>query len=95
MEAAIEAGARDIQTDDEGHEILTVFEDLSAVAEALEVALGPARSTSIVWKAKSAIPAADAAGLVKLIDALEDEDDVQYVWTNAEIAEEDLARLSA
>src|SRR5580658_5305211 len=50
MEAAIEAGAQDVESDDDGHIIYAAFEDLNTVAEALEGALGPAKSTSVIWK---------------------------------------------
>jgi len=98
MDAAIEAGARDAESDpDEGHIILTAFEDLGAVAEALEAALGPAKSTSIIWKAKTDTPVAgdDVPTFIKLVEALEDDDDVQNVWTNADIDEEALSKISA
>jgi YebC/PmpR family DNA-binding regulatory protein len=98
MEAAIEAGAEDAESDpDDGHVIYTAFEDLGTVAEALEAALGPAKSTAIVWRAKTDTPVAedDAPTVLKLIDALEDDDDVQNVWTNADIDEAVVARLSA
>ena len=96
LEAAIEAGAQDTESDGEDHVIFTAFEDLGAVAEALEASLGPARSAQVIWKAKSDTPVADqeATTLVKLISALEDDDDVQSVWTNADISEADMARLS-
>ena len=98
MEAAIEAGAQDVESDaEEGHTIFTGFEDLGAVAEALEAALGAAKSTGVVWRPKNTIPVSgDAAGtLMKLLDALDDDDDVQNVYANYEISDEDLARLSA
>lgn len=96
LEAAIDAGAQDSEHDAEAHAILTAFEDLTSVAEALEATLGPAKSTGIVWRAKSETPVseAEAATLVKMIIALEDDDDVQSVWTNAEISDEDMARLA-
>ncbi len=85
MEAAIDAGAADVETDEDGHIILTAFEDMAPVAEALEAALGPAKSTALIWKAKTLVPVAEAAapGLERLIEALEDDEDVQSVWTNA------------
>ena len=97
LDAAIEAGAEDTESDAEGHVIRTAFEDLGGVIDALEASLGPAKSTAIVWKAKSDVPVSgpDAATLMKLIDALEGDDDIQTVWTNADISEDDLARLSA
>ena len=96
MEAAIEAGAQDAEFDaEEGHVILTAFEDLGAVAEALEASLGPAKSTAVIWRAKTDTPVGgeDAPKVVRLIEALEDDDDVQAVWTNADIDEAVLAGL--
>jgi YebC/PmpR family DNA-binding regulatory protein len=89
MEAAIDAGAQDVESDEDGHAIFTAFEDFNEVAEALESTLGPAKSTAIIWKAKTeiAVKASEAPGLMKLIDALDDDDDVQNVWTNADIEE--------
>src|SRR5215472_14693520 len=56
MEAAIEAGAQDVVSEDEGHAVYSAFEDLGAVAEALEAALGPAKSTAVVWRPKTEVP---------------------------------------
>jgi YebC/PmpR family DNA-binding regulatory protein len=96
LEAAIEGGAQDTESDDDGHVILTAFEDLTAVAEAVEARLGPPTSAQVVWRAKSETPVTgqDAATLVKLIGALEDDDDVQSVWTNAEVDDAEMAQLS-
>jgi transcriptional/translational regulatory protein YebC/TACO1 len=96
MEAAIEAGAQDTETDEDGHTIYAAFEDLSVVAEALEAALGPAKSTSIVWRPKTLTPVSgdDAATLMKLIDALDDDDDVQNVYSNVDLTEEQAAALA-
>jgi YebC/PmpR family DNA-binding regulatory protein len=96
MEAAIEAGAQDVESDEESHLIYTVFEDLSAVAEALEATLGDPKGTTIIWKPKTMTPVSsdDATTLFKLIDALDDDDDVQNVFTNADFSDEDLARLA-
>jgi YebC/PmpR family DNA-binding regulatory protein len=96
MEAAIEAGAQDVESDDEAHVFLTAFEDMATVADALESALGPAKSTALIFKPRTALPVApaDAVPLAKLIAALEDDDDVQSVWTNADLGEEELARLA-
>jgi YebC/PmpR family DNA-binding regulatory protein len=97
MEAAIEAGAEDVESGPEGHTIYTAFEDLSAVAESLEAALGAATSAKIVWRPNLETPVtgAAAATLVKLIDALEDDDDVQNVWSNEDISEAELAALAS
>jgi YebC/PmpR family DNA-binding regulatory protein len=98
MEAAIEAGAEDVEFDaEEGHAIYTAFEDLPSVIEALEVALGPAKSTGVIWRPKTMTPVApdDAATLMKLIDALDDDDDVQNVYSNVELSDEQVAGLEA
>jgi YebC/PmpR family DNA-binding regulatory protein len=97
MEAAIEAGAQDVESDEDGHTIYTAFEDQSAVIEALEASLGAAKSTAIVWRPKTLTPVSseDAATLFKLIDALEDDDDVQTVFTNADFTDEQLASWGA
>jgi YebC/PmpR family DNA-binding regulatory protein len=96
MEAAIEAGAEDVASDEDSHTIYSAFEDLGAVAEALEATLGPAKSTAVVWRPKSEVPVSgdDAAKLVKLIDGLEDDDDVQNVFGNYAIDEAELERLA-
>jgi YebC/PmpR family DNA-binding regulatory protein len=96
MEAAIEAGAEDVVSDEDGHTIYSAFEDLGAVAEALEASLGPPRSTAVVWRPKSEVPVSgdDAAKLVKLIEGLEDDDDVQSVFGNYAIDETELERLA-
>jgi YebC/PmpR family DNA-binding regulatory protein len=96
LEAAIEAGAQDAESGADGHVIRAAFEDVGAVIDALEASLGPARSTAIVWRPKSGVPVgeAEAATLAKLIGALEDDDDVQSVWTNADIDDEVMARLA-
>ena len=96
MEAAIEAGAEDVASDDEGHTIYSAFEDLGAVAEALEGALGLAKSTAVVWRPKSEVPVSgdDAAKLLKLIEGLEDDDDVQSVFGNYAFDETELERLA-
>ena len=97
MEAAIEAGADDVESDEDGHTIYTAFDALNEVAQALEASLGPAKSTSLAWRPKTLTPVSgDAAGtLMKLIDALEDEDDVQNVYSNADISAEELEKLAS
>jgi YebC/PmpR family DNA-binding regulatory protein len=97
MDAAIEAGAQDAESDEEGHVVFAAFEDLSAVTEALEALLGPAKSTAIVWRPKTLTPVSseDAATLMKLIDALDDDDDVQNVYSNVDLSDEQVAALEA
>ncbi len=96
MEAAIDAGADDVESDEDGHTIYTAFESLSEVAAALETALGPAKSATSAWRPQVMAPITGdaAASLVKLIDALEDDDDVQNVYSNADIPAEELEKLA-
>ena len=101
MEAAIEAGADDVTSDaadvEEGkHTIICNFEDMNDVATNLEAALGEPESVNPSWKPQNTVPVdEDKAGtLMKLIDALEDDDDVQKVYSNFDIDDEVLAKLS-
>ncbi len=98
MEAAIEAGAQDVESDaEEGHTIYTAFEDLNAVVEALEGPLGTPKSTGLIWRPKSLTPVSSehAQTVMKLIEQLEDDDDVQNVFTNLDATDEDLAKFAA
>src|SRR5690606_24214447 len=97
MEAAIEAGADDVESDEESHTIYTAFEQLSEVAQAVEAPMGEPKSTAIAWRPKTLTPVEGdaAATLMKLIAALEDDDDVQNVWGNYDIAAEELERLAS
>ena len=92
MEAAIEAGAEDVESDEDGHTVYTAFDALSEVSQALEASLGVAKSTHIIWRPKSLVPVEGdtVATLMKMIDALEDDDDVQNVYGNYEISEADM-----
>lgn len=100
MEAAIEAGADDVESDmdeeGEGHVVWTALEDLNAVAEALHARFGDAQSTGTAWRAKTSTPVeGDHAGTVlKLYGALDDDDDVQAVFFNADIDEAEAERLA-
>jgi len=97
MEAAIEAGADDVESDDEGHYITTTFEAMVDVAAALEKVLGEAESVKAVWKPQTTTPidAEKGATLMKLIATLEEDDDVQNVYSNFEMSDEDAAKLEA
>src|SRR5690606_19803670 len=81
LEAAIEAGADDVQSDEDGHTILCAFEDLGDVSKALEASLGEPESVKTIWKPQTLTPvdAEKAQTLMKLINLLEDDDDVQNV----------------
>jgi YebC/PmpR family DNA-binding regulatory protein len=97
MEAAIEAGADDVSSDEEGHLIFTSIEGLTEVAEALEGSVGAPKSVGIVWRPKTTTPIDGETGatLMKLIDALDDDDDVQSVYSNFEMSDEEMAKLEA
>jgi YebC/PmpR family DNA-binding regulatory protein len=96
MEAAIEAGAEDVESDDEGHWIYCAQEDLGEVAQALEKALGDADSAKLVWRPQTLTEVNEdvARSLMKLIDTLEDDDDVQTVTANADISDAVMQRLA-
>jgi YebC/PmpR family DNA-binding regulatory protein len=95
LEAAIEAGAEDVESDEGGHRIWTSVETLHEVAKALEPHLGESEGAKLAWKPATEVEVRgdDAASLMKLIDALEDDDDVQTVWGNYDIPEEELEKL--
>ncbi|WP_170003518.1 YebC/PmpR family DNA-binding transcriptional regulator [Pseudopontixanthobacter vadosimaris] len=97
LEAALEAGAQDIQSGAEEHEIWTAADDLHEVANALEKALGEAETVKLAWKPNLTVDMdeKDAGTLFKLVDALDDDDDVQTVWGNYEVSDEIMERLEA
>ncbi len=97
MEAAIEAGAEDVQSDEDNHVIYCAFEDMGEVAKTLEATLGEAESVKAIWKPQNQTPVDEekASTLLKLLDALEDDDDVQNVYSNFEIDDDVMAKLSA
>ncbi len=96
MEAAIEAGADDVVSDENGHVITCAFESIGEVSHALAKTLGDAESVKVVWKPNTLTPldAEKAATLIKLVDALDDDDDAQSVFTNADFSDEVMASLS-
>ena len=95
FEAALEAGADDVESSEEGHEIWTSIENLHGVAKALEATLGEAQGAQLAWRPGTMVSVGevDAGQLLKLIDALEDDDDVQTVWGNYDVPDEVLAKL--
>ncbi len=97
MEAAIEAGADDVESGEDGHVIWCDFTELAEVSNALEASLGEAESTKLVWRPQTTTEL-DLDGmqkLMKLIDALEDDDDVQSVTANFEASDAVFEQLSA
>jgi YebC/PmpR family DNA-binding regulatory protein len=97
LEAAIEAGAEDCQSSEDAHEIYCAPDDLNAVREALEEELGPPEEARLGWRPQVAVPvdAHQAETLFKLLETLDDNDDVQRVVSNVEFDDAVLERLSA
>jgi YebC/PmpR family DNA-binding regulatory protein len=95
LEVAIDAGADDVESDEGGHQIWTASDSLHEVAKAVEAALGEPEGTKLAWRPQTEITlAGDEAGLlVRLIDALEEDDDIQTVWGNYDIPDEELEKL--
>ena len=95
FEAAIEAGAEDVQSSDDGHEIWTAVDSLHEVTRALEKSLGAPESAKLAWRPQTPVEVGevDAGSLLKLIDALDDDDDVQTVWGNYEVPEQVMEKL--
>ncbi len=96
LEAAIEAGADDVESNEETHVIVCAFESLGEVSKALEAALGAANSVKPVWKPQNTVMLDEekATTALKMIDMLEDDDDVQNVYTNFEMSDEVMAKLA-
>ncbi len=95
MMAALEAGAEDVESNEDGHAIFCLDSDLNEVSNALEVALGESESAKLIWRPQTTTPL-DLEGmekLMKLIETLEDDDDIQRVTANFEITDEVMAAL--
>jgi YebC/PmpR family DNA-binding regulatory protein len=97
FEAAVESGAEDIESFGDEQVVTCAPERLNAVRDALEAGFGPPRSARIVWKPKTValIGREEAEALFKLLETLEDSDDVQNVFANFEVSDDVMARLSA
>ncbi|MCR9151147.1 MAG: YebC/PmpR family DNA-binding transcriptional regulator [Rhodobacteraceae bacterium] len=95
MMAALEAGAADVESDDDGHMIYCAVEELSDVSEALEKDLGESAESKLIWKPQTMteVDLETAQKLMKLIDTLEEDDDVQTVTANFDIPEDVAAQL--
>jgi YebC/PmpR family DNA-binding regulatory protein len=96
LEAAIEAGADDVESDEDSHRIWTSIDSLHEVARGLEGMLGEGEGAKLAWKPSTEVEVrgSDAEQLLKLIDALEEDDDVQTVWGNYDVPEDELERLA-
>ena len=97
LEAAIEAGAEDVESSQDGHEITCAPDELAAVQEKLEAHFGPPDQATLTWKPQVTVPVDDdkAETLFKLLEALDENDDVQRVIANFEVSESALARLAS
>jgi YebC/PmpR family DNA-binding regulatory protein len=97
FEAALEAGADDVSSDEDGHVLYCDPESLHEVAKAIEARFGAPRAARIVWRPKSSVEVGDEAGetLLRMLDALEDSDDVQNVYANYEVSDRVLEKMSA
>ena len=97
MEAALEAGADDVATTHEGHEVVTAVESMKDVAKVLEDRFGEPRRAALVWRPQNTISVDDEAGekILRLVNSLEDNDDVQKVYANFEVSDALLAKLDA
>ena len=95
MEAAIEAGAEDCESSEEGHVIICEDTDLNEVSTALEAALGESDSAKLIWQPNisTELDLEGMTKLMKLIDALEDDDDIQRVTANFEASDEVMEQL--
>ena len=95
LDAAIEAGADDVVSSESGHEIYASQETFREVAKALEAKFGEARKAALTWKPQNTVPVDDETGekLLKLIDLLNEHDDVQNVYANFEVSDALVAKM--
>jgi YebC/PmpR family DNA-binding regulatory protein len=95
LEAAVEAGAENAESDDEGHEITCPIEDFFAVQDALETRFGPPESAKLEWRPTTSVTLDEdrAVSLMKLLDALEEYDDVQNIYANFDIPDAFMQKL--
>src|SRR5215475_128323 len=97
LEAAIEAGAEDVASDANGHQVFTTQDSLRDVAKALEANFGEPRKAALVWKPQNMVAIDDEQGekVLRLVETLEDNDDVQNVYANFEVSDALVAKMSA
>ena len=95
FEAALDAGADDVSSNDDEHEVWTAMDALHEVAKALEASLGPADSAKLAWRPQTTVELDEdnAATLLRLVDMLDDDDDVQTVWGNYEVSDAVMEKL--
>jgi YebC/PmpR family DNA-binding regulatory protein len=97
LDAAIEAGAEDVASNADGHQIFTTAESLNEVAKALETKFGEPRKSGLLWKPQNTVALDDESGekVLKLIEALDDSEDVQNVYANFEVSDALVQKMSA
>ena len=97
LEAAIDAGAEDVASSESGHEVFTTPASLAAVTKALEAKFGEPRKSALVWKPQNTVAVDDEQGekVLKLIETLNEHDDVQNVYANFEVSDALIQKLSA
>jgi YebC/PmpR family DNA-binding regulatory protein len=97
LEAAVEAGAEDVTSNDDGHQIFTTPESLGEIAKALEGKFGEPRKSALLWKPQNTVALDDESGekILKLMESLDDSDDVQNVYANFEVSDALVTKMSA
>ncbi len=97
LEAAIEAGAEDVISNDDGHQIFTTSDTLRDVAKALESKFGEPRKSALLWKPQNTVAVDDVAGekVLRLMESLDESDDVQNVYANFEVSDALVQKMSA
>ena len=97
LEAAVEAGAEDVTSNDDGHQIFTTPETLGEIAKALEGKFGEPRKSALLWKPQNTVALDDESGekILKLMESLDDSDDVQNVYANFEVSDALVTKMSA
>ena len=95
LEAAIEAGADDVSSGEDGHEVICAQDSYGEVSKALEARFGEPRRTALIWKAQNTIEVDDETGekLIRLVEVIEDQDDVQNVYVNFALSDALMAKL--
>jgi transcriptional/translational regulatory protein YebC/TACO1 len=96
LEAAIDAGAEDVTSSEDGHQILATPDSLNDVTKALEAKFGEPRKSAMLWKPQNTIALDDEAGekILRLIESLDDSDDVQNVYANFEVSDALMQKMS-
>jgi YebC/PmpR family DNA-binding regulatory protein len=97
LEAAIEAGAEDVNSGEDGHQIFTTPDELNEVSKALETKFGEPRKSALLWKPQNTVSVDDDAGekVIKLVESLDDNEDVQNVYANFEVSDALMQKMSA